>query len=175
MSARFSFIALSAFALTLGGIAQAGGVQATARAAMDLFAQHCFSPFMTADKAARAFALTGAAYDFYDLDPFSGAALSPATGRAVTPGTDRRCEITFRGEHGDAATNAALSALAAQGITDPAPLPARYVQDNDTTLLAARYLNPNRIAIVHIGTRSGSSGLETFMLVERLTPSNSSD
>lgn len=156
--------------LLVPSLAAAGGAQATARAAMEIFADNCFSPFMTAEKAAKTFALSGTTYDFYDLDPFSSAAPSPAKGD-VTPGTDRRCEIAFAGDHAEKAATAAAEALGAEGITTPAPLPASYSKTNATTLLAARQLNPRRVAIVHVGTREGAQGLETFMLVERLTPS----
>lgn len=151
------------------GAAQAGGPKATARAAMDLFAAHCFSPFLTSDKAAKVFALSGAAYDFYDIDPFSNAAPSPATGSSVTPGTDRRCEISFAGNYAAQAAETALAALDAEGIDKPARTPRSYTVDEGTTLLAARALNPSRVAVVHVGTRKGTHGLETFMQVERLT------
>ena len=136
---------------------------------MDLFAQNCFSPFMTAGKAGKTFALSGTTYDFYDLAPFSSAAPSPAT-RPITPGTDRRCEIAFPGNHAEKAATAAAEALQNEGITTPAPLPAAYATTQTTTLLAARKLNPRRTAIVHVGTREGAQGTETFMLVERLVP-----
>ena len=161
-----------ALAVTLCGPAQAGGTQATARAAMQLFADNCFSPYMTAEKARKTFALTGTTYDFYDLDPFSSAEPSPATGRPVTPGTDRRCEISFAGDYAEKAAEAAMNALAAEMIFTPADVPARYQADAGTTLLAARRLNPRRTAIVHMGTRKGPQGTETFMLVERLLPTD---
>ncbi len=155
--------------------ATAGGAVATARSAMQLFADHCFSPYMTAAKAAKTFALSGTSYDFYDLDPFSSAAPSPATQRAVTPGTDRRCEIAFPGNYADQAAQIAVQALASEGITTPAPLPARYKESAETTLLAARQLNPRRVAVVHTGTRHGTNGPETYLLVERLSPAASTD
>ena len=136
---------------------------------MDLFADNCFSPYMTAIKATKTFALSGTSYDFYDLDPFSAAAPSPAQ-IDVTPGTDRRCEISFAGNHAKQAAKAAAEAPSKEGITTPARLPASYAETNTTTLLAARQLNPRRTAIVHVGTRQGPQGIETFMLVERLTP-----
>ena len=150
-------------------VSAAGGSKATARAAMDLFANNCFSPLMTAGKAQKTFALSGTSYDFYDLDPFSNAAPSPAQ-TDVTPGTDRRCEIAFPGDHAEQAATAAAEALNSEGITTPAPLPASYAETQTTTLLAARQLNPRRTAIVHVGTRQGPQGTETFMLVERLPP-----
>ncbi|KIN63670.1 Succinyl-CoA synthetase subunit beta [Sulfitobacter noctilucicola] len=161
--------------LAVGSTATAGGPASTARAAMQLFADNCFSPYLTADKAAKTFALSGASYDFYDLDPFSSVAASPATARAVTPGTDRRCEVSFAGDYSETAAQAVLKGLSAEAILDPAPLPARYASGDSTTLLAARRLNPRRVAVVHVGTRPASGGIETFMLVERLTPSDSAD
>ena len=173
MRMRFSnALAIATCTALCAGHALAGGPEATARAAMDLFAKNCFSPFMTAEKAARTFALSGSSYDFYDLDPFSSADPSPAEGRPVTPGTDRRCEIAFDGSFADAAAEAAMNALAAEMIFTPADVPARYKAEPTTTLLAARKLNPRRTAIVHVGTRKGASGTETFMLVERLTPTD---
>lgn len=144
---------------------------------MVIFSENCFSPFLTEDKAAKVLSLRGTdladtSYDFYDLDPFSSAAPSPATKRAVTPGTDRRCEIAFPGDYSEKAAKAAAEALQSEGITTPAALPAAYTETTTTTLLAARRLNPRRVAIVHVGTRQGAQGTKTFMLVERLTPTD---
>ena len=176
---RSGLYKIAAIALLLapfgGTSAEAGGTKATARAAIALFADNCFSPFMTAEKARKTFALSGMSYDFYDLDPFSSADPSPATGRAVTAGTDRRCEVAFAGDYADKAAAAAVAALGSEGITTPAPLPASFAQEDGTTLLAARQLNPRRTAIVHVGTRKGPQGTETFMLVERLLPTKDQD
>jgi hypothetical protein len=134
------------------------------------FAANCFSPFMTADRAEEVLASTGARVDFYDLDPFSNAAPSPVIGRAATVGTDRRCELAFDGEFGVTAASAAVAGLEMEGIRTEAPLPDRYAPTDGTALLAARQLNPRRIAVVHVGTRPGPNGVETFMFVERLMP-----
>ena len=131
------------------------------------FADNCFSPYMTAAKADAAF--NGLRYDFYDLRPFSDVALSPARTQ-VTPGTDRRCEVATDGDQIAAATEAVTGALSREGITKDAPLPDTHTATEGTALLAARYLNPRRIAVVHVGTRPGPNGVETFLNVERLTP-----
>ncbi|NNE51020.1 MAG: succinyl-CoA synthetase subunit beta [Sulfitobacter sp.] len=173
---RFAFIRRNAVAILSAAIstavlstgATAGGTKSTARAAMQLFADHCFSPYMTAEKAAKAFALSGASYDFYDLDPFSNVEPSPAMGRPATPGTDRRCEISFAGDCAETAAQVAVEALAAEGINQSAALPDGFGPQEGTQLLAARQLNPRRVAVVHVGTRPGDAGVETFMLVERL-------
>jgi hypothetical protein len=141
-----------------------------AEAANSAFAAHCFSPFMTAERAEEVLASTGARVDFYDLDPFSNVAPSPVTGRPATQGTDRRCEVSFDGDHGDLAASAAVAGLEMEGIRTEAPLPDRYQPTDGTVLLAARQLNPRRIAVVHVGTRPGPNGVETFLMVERLTP-----
>lgn len=141
-----------------------------AQAASEAFAVNCFSPFMTAERAEEVLASTGARVEFYDLDPFSNAAPSLVVGRAATLGTDRRCEVAFDGDHAQLAENEAVAGLAMEGIDTVAPVPDRYQPTEGTRLLAARYLNPRRIAVVHVGTRPGANGIETYLLVERMTP-----
>lgn len=144
-----------------------------ARAAMlDAFAQNCFSPYLTADIATANIAPTGARLDFYDTLPFSNAAPSTTNGRAITPGTDRRCEVAFDGDYAEDAAQVAVAAAEAEGIRTPAALPDTHTATDSTTLLAARQLNPKRIAVVHVGTRPGPNGVETFLQVERLAPLN---
>ncbi|MEM8850427.1 MAG: succinyl-CoA synthetase subunit beta [Pseudomonadota bacterium] len=153
---------------SLPGLALAKPIRA---AALDAFAQTCFSPYLTAETAQTAISPSGARHDFYDLAPFSDVPPSPAA-IEVTPGTDRRCEVALDGEHGQAAADIAKAALTAEGITRDTPLPATHTDAKlpGTTLLAARFLNPTRIAVVHTGTRPGPHGPETFLTVERLTP-----
>lgn len=136
------------------------------------FAAHCFSPFLTEDTAHRRLSAPGVRVDFYDLRPFSDAAVSPVTGRPATPGTDRRCEVAFEGGDPKAAAQAAADGLAREGILAEAALPDTHsaARGPGTVLLAARYLNPNRIAVVHVGSRPGPNGVETFLSVERLEP-----
>lgn len=160
----FCFAALSTTAV------QAKNAHSIANAAMTLFADNCFSPFMTANKAETLFTVAGVSYDFYDLDPFSSAPPSPAQGRDVTQGTDRRCEIRFDGSYGPEAMQTAIAALKAEGIRTPGDVPAYFTRTKTTYLLAARRLNLRRVAVVHVGTREGPAGIETFMLVERLLP-----
>lgn len=146
------------------------------RAAMlSAFAANCFSPFLTADLAQSNIASTGARLDFLDENPFSSAAPSTTNGRPTTPGTDRRCEVSFDGDYGTAAAEVAVQAARAERILTEAPLPDSHTALPGTTLLAARALNPNRIAVVHTGTRPGPNGPETFLSVERLTPAASAE
>ncbi|MGB3408920.1 MAG: hypothetical protein WBA67_15670 [Jannaschia sp.] len=142
---------------------------------LSAFADHCYSPLLTAQSARSNIASTGARVDFYDMNPFSD--VPPTPGTSVTPGTDRRCEVAFDGSHGAAAADVAVSGLQSEGIRTDAPLPATHATAAlpGTTLLAARYLNPARIAVVHTGTRPGPNGTETFLSVERLTPEASAE
>lgn len=155
------------------GTAGARSIETDAGFAMRVFADHCFSPFLTASRAAKVLQTANGQYDFYDLDPFSNAAPSPATGRPATPGTDRRCEVAFLGDFATEAARTAIEALAAEGILTEAPLPPTHAAAPGTELIAARRLNPKRVAVVHVGTRPADRGVETFMNVERLTPSAS--
>ncbi|MEM7719935.1 MAG: succinyl-CoA synthetase subunit beta [Pseudomonadota bacterium] len=155
-------------AVTMSGEpAMARSPSAVAKTGIDAFTRNCFSPRMTAKKAAEVFEASDISYDFYDLDPLTSAAPSPAQ-TSATPGTDRRCEVTFAGDFSDDAMIAVLSRLSREKITEPAEVPATHSQTSGTTLLAARRLNPSKIAVVHIGTRQGPNGLETFLNVERL-------
>jgi hypothetical protein len=134
------------------------------------FSDHCFNPLLTAETAADR--LAPARVDFYDLRPFSSAnAVSEPTGRPVTPGTDRRCEVAFDGAHVEAGTEAVLTGLQREGILTEAEVPEAFQPQSGTAVIAARYLNPNRIAVVQVGTRPGPNGIETFINVERLEPS----
>ena len=144
----------------------------TADAAITAFSQHCFSPYLTAKTAETALSIPGARYDFYDLRPFSVAAVSPVTRRAATPGTDRRCEVAFDGAHTAAAIISVTDALEREGILTAVDLPEGFEETPGTALLAARQLNPRRVAVVHVGTRDGPNGTETFLSVERLHPRN---
>lgn len=139
--------------------------------AISAFAENCFSPFLTAERAVAQIAAPDIRHDFYDLDPFSAANdVSPPTGRAATPGTDRRCEVAFDGAAVDAARQAVLDALAREGITRMASVPDDFPRAAGAEVVAARFLNPRRIAVVQIGTRPGPNGVETFLNVERLEP-----
>lgn len=135
------------------------------------FIAHCFSPYLTAQKAQDAIGPTGARVEFYDLDPFSTAAPSPVTGRAATPGTDRRCEVSVDGEMDDSGAKWIVTGLRREGLHDRVTdVPTGFTEQPGATFVAAAQLNPNRIAVVQAGTRPGPNGPETYMSVERLTP-----
>jgi len=143
------------------------GVAAAGRS----FADHCFSPYLTATTARDAVAPTSGRIDFYDLRPFSSAALSPVTGRTATPGTDRRCEVSFDGRAPAKAADWIGVGLKQEGLTDRlVPVPDGFALLATTTFSGAAQLNPDRIAVVQAGVRDGANGPETYMSVERLTP-----
>ena len=157
---------LAATLLVFGTSASADPIRADRLSA---FAQTCFSPHVTAEMARATIAPTGARLDFFDAQPISAPTPSSTDGRAPTPGTDRRCEVSFDGDHGTAAADMATAGLKAEGIRTQAPLPEGYMANDGTTLIEARYLNPDRIAVVQTGVRAGPNGPETFLSVERLT------
>lgn len=142
---------------------------AEARAdAPQAFADHCFSPLLTAETAA---ANLPARYDFYDLRPFRlSNPLAEPMGRPATPGTDRRCEVAFDGADVLAGIDGVITGLTQEGIATEADVPEDFPAQDGTEFIAARQLNPNRIAVVQVGTRPGPNGIETFINVERLVP-----
>jgi len=167
-----------AFAAALGtfvpAVGLAGAGSETVALGFKTFSQHCLSPHLTRpvlDREEEAIA-SGVRFDFYDLLPFSAAQVTPVTGRVATAGTDRRCEVSFDTDASAGAAKVAVDALERERISDETPLPSTHADAAlpGTTLLAARKLNPQRIAIVHTGARPGANGIETFLMVERLTP-----
>ena len=82
-------------------------------------------------------------------------------------GVERRCKITFKGDH----TTAALAALRKQMATPPVfgqpiPLPTTHHASTETTFIQGRELLRGRVAVVHIGTQNNRT--QTFMAVDRL-------
>lgn len=160
---------LLSLALSTGSAAATAQHAASAGKA---FADHCFSPHLTAQTAREHLAPSGARIDFYDLRPFSNAAPSPVTGRSQTAGTDRRCEVAFDGSDPQTAIRWLKTGLTHEGLADrTTDVPAGFPRQNGTTFIAAAQLNPNRIAVVQVGVRSSTAGTpETFLNVERLFP-----
>ncbi len=150
--------------------AEARSPETDARAGIAAFANNCFSPALTAEKATEAFGYANLHHDFYDLDPFTSAAPSLPTGRDVTPGTDRRCEVSFPGDFTADAVTAVTARLLQEGLSEDAAVPSSHeeLRTDGTALLSARRLNPRKIAVVHVGTRMTERGTETFLNVERL-------
>ncbi|MFK7870539.1 MAG: hypothetical protein AB8B58_15030 [Roseobacter sp.] len=133
-----------------------------ASAAIASFNAVCFTAGQTAERARdRMQARDGSplpyALTFWDttLQP------SPGTPALI----ERRCKVSFDGEH----TDAAIAALQLQMQTPPVfgfavPLPATHAVHPGTALIEGRELLRGRVAVVHVG-REGAS---TFMAVDRL-------
>lgn len=103
--------------------------------------------------------------EFYDVT------LQP-TDLTVTPGTDRRCEVAFSGDHTEPATEALVALMERPPVFGtPIPLPITHSPGPDTAFIEGRQLNPRVAAVVHVGTRDTDAGVETFINVERLMPS----
>ena len=141
-----------------------------ASSAIKAFADNCFNPYLTAETAKSKFASSGARVYFYDLHPFSAAQASFASGRAITQDTDRRCEVSFDGIHTNAGIKGVKTGLSQEGLTKNFDVPGGFPKLQGTEFIAARQLNPNRAAVVQVGTRQGPNGIETFINVERLIP-----
>lgn len=94
--------------------------------------------------------------------------LEPAPAGAPD-GVERRCEVSFSGDH----TAEAITALRAQMATppvfgSPVPLPRTHQPEPGTALIEGRKLLRGRVAVVHVGIRQDP--LRTFMAVDRLYP-----
>lgn len=90
----------------------------------------------------------------------------------VTPGTNRRCEVSFPGNHVAAATETLQSAMEGPPVFGTVTeMPEGFGATEGTHFIQARLLNSRGIrAVVHVGTRDGPQGQETFINVERLVP-----
>lgn len=164
---RLRYITLAATLVAGTAVQAAQDVDMIGRA----FADNCFSPYLTAQTAQDRIGPSGARIDFYDLRPFSSAPPSPVTGRPATPGTDRRCEVALDGQHQLAAAEWLNMGLKQEGLSGrKAEVPESFTRQEGVVLIAAAQLNPNRIAVVQIGVRTGPNGDETYVSVERLTP-----
>ncbi len=98
---------------------------------------------------------------------------------APAPGTsdfqERRCEVAFAGNH----TKSAIDALREKMATPPIfghkiPLPATHSAKLGTALIEGRELLRGRMAVIQVGTRSTQTGIETYIIVDRL-PANWQD
>lgn len=167
-------LGIAAFVAVAAGCASAAQTPNVADLAQSAFASVCTNPGQTAavvDARMRAHVAGRGgnglpfAVDFYDTT------LGDVSD-TITPGTNRRCEVAFSGNHTDDATQTLLTAM--QGppvfgtITD---MPDGFTATDGTHFIQARLLNARGTrAVVHVGTRTGPQGLETFINVERLAP-----
>ncbi|WP_298837678.1 hypothetical protein [uncultured Roseobacter sp.] len=156
---RIVFSLLAALGMLATGVAQAGN---SADEAIAAFNGVCFKAGQTADAArvrmeARASSPLPFELIFWDrtLEP----------GPAAFAKIERRCQVTFAGDH----TERAVDALRVQMATPPVfgfaiDLPDTHTAETGTTLIEGRELLRGRVAVVHVGLRDG----QTFMAVDRL-------
>ncbi|MEP2890345.1 hypothetical protein [Tateyamaria sp.] len=79
--------------------------------------------------------------------------------------TERRCEVTFDGDHADDALRDVQAKMATPPVFGTSiPLTPPYVATDTTVYIDARELLRKRVAVVHIGTK----GAQTFIRVDRL-------
>ena len=165
--------ALAAAVLSLTALWGAGSAVAAQDAASvgKAFADHCFSPYLTAETAQTNLASSGARVDFYDLRPFSFVAPSLVSGRPATSGTDRRCEVAYDGGDPQPAIAWITKGLKQEGLFGKqVAVPPKFPRQKGIAMIAAAQLNTNRIAVVQAGVRDGPNGSEIYLNVERLTP-----
>jgi hypothetical protein len=170
VAAMALFVALASSRIAAAGIMTEADV---ADLAMGAFADTCTIRGMTADRAEARMrdyvAENGGdglpfSLSFYDIT------LEP-TDLSVTPGTDRRCEVSWRGNYAEPAARAMVQLMAKPPVFGEAiPLPITHTPIEDTFFIEGRQLNPRVAAVVHVGTRRTIAGTETFMNVERLEP-----
>lgn len=147
---------ISALAVTLGS------GMAHAHPAIEAFTAWCFKAGQTAMRAQANMETSAGTPLPFDLT-FWDTSLEPAPG---TPAhAERRCEVSFDGDHADIATAAVQAKMAAPPVFGTSiPLPTPYAAEPGTAYIDGRALLWGRVAVVHIGTR----GARTFIGVDRL-------
>lgn len=151
-------------ALAMASCVAATAMPARAHPAIDAFTTYCFKAGQTADDArANMETIAGAPLPF--TLSFWDKSLEPAAG---TPAyAERRCEVTFDGDHVVDAVQAVRFKMATPPVFGTViPLPATHSTTPETALIEGRELLRKRVAVVHIGTRD--AGAQTFITVDRL-------
>lgn len=82
---------------------------------------------------------------------------------------ERHCEVAISGQH----TIQAITAVRNQMQTPPVfgttpPLPDTHTALKGTALIEARELLRGRVAVVHVGTRTKGTTIQTYLTVDRL-------
>ena len=145
-------------ALALGLVAC--GVQA--HPAIDAFTTWCFKAGQTPARALANMESTAGSPLPFDLT-FWDASLEPSQDAPVH--AERRCEVSFEGDHASDAVTAVKAKMATPPVFGTTiPLPSPYAAEDGTAYIDGRELLRGRVAVVHIGTR----GNTTFIGVDRL-------
>ena len=145
--------------LTLGTPALAHGQDA----AIAAFNAWCFKAGQTESSIRANMARSAGSPLPFDL-VFWDVSIEPVS-QDLPKGVERRCEVSFEGDH----TDGAIAGLRKQMATPPVfgtviPLPDTHQSLAGTVLIEGRELLAGRVAVVHVGTRDG----KTFIAVDRL-------
>ena len=167
----------AAFAAVLGVVGmlmpQASMADAKlAKTAIGAFAEICTKPqqrlFRLTQKMERYAQAAGYASLPFEVE-FYDTTLEPARTK-VTKGTNRKCEIRFKGDYAKRASNAVLAFVETKrfGFETRLPRTHRDARVAGTDLLIARRLQSGPKAVLHTGTITRPNGIYTFITVERL-------
>ncbi|WP_415921489.1 hypothetical protein [Tateyamaria sp. SN6-1] len=132
--------------------------------AIAAFTAYCFKAGQTAEDA-RANMEKAAGTPLPFALEFWDTSLEPAPSAPAF--SERRCEVSFAGDHAADAVQAVQAKMATPPVFGtPLPLPDPFAATPGTSYIEARELLRQRVAVVHIGTRA--DGAETFIRVDRL-------
>ena len=142
-----------------GLLLSTAAMAAPSHPAINAFTTWCFIAGQTEAQAHANMRTNGAAFDliFWDktLEP------APSTPAHV----ERRCEVSFDGDHRDSAVKDVQAKMAAPPVFGTSiPLTAPYEATDGTAYIDARALLRGRGAVVHIGLKDQ----RTFIRVDRL-------
>ncbi|KAJ02789.1 hypothetical protein [Sulfitobacter mediterraneus] len=146
------------------GAASAAVAQGSAHTAIDTFNAWCFKAGQTEAQARANMGVDDAPFALTFWDD----SLEPRP-EGAPKGVERRCEVSFDGDH----STAAIKALRVQMATPPVfgikiPLPDTHTAQDGTALIEGRELLRGRVAVVQVGTRAAQGGVQTYMGVDRL-------
>lgn len=155
---------MQGFALLLSGILLGGPAFAHGQdAAIAAFNAWCFKAGQTESSIRTNMERDAGSPLPFDL-VFWDVSIEPAR-MDLPDGVERRCEVSFMGDH----TDEAVAGLRKQMATPPVfgteiPLPETHTPLPGTVLIEGRELLQGRVAVVHVGTRDEN----TFIAVDRL-------
>lgn len=161
-------IAQAALSLTLGLLVSgaSAGVAGARHPAITAFTAYCFKAGQTPDQArANMERLVGAPLPFELTFWDTTLAAEPEAPDLI----ERRCQVAWPGDHTQTAIAALRDKMAEPPVFGtPIALPATHRPIPGTALIEGRELLRGRVAVVHVGTRNGAKGNETFIAVDRL-------
>ncbi|MDB9857301.1 hypothetical protein OAC63_02805 [Amylibacter sp.] len=166
------FAPASLVCAALSAICLSPSTAAAREPAITAFTAACFNKGYTQQRITQAMEHAIGGPLSFDLT-FWDKALAPAPN--TSDFHERRCEVAFAGDH----TQTAIDALREKMATPPVfghkiPLPVTHAANSGTALIEGRELLRGRTAVIQIGTRPTQTGIETYIIVDRL-PANWQD